>query len=438
MAVVSLSLTPSCVHALPGEEVRLEIEGGSGDYSYSATGGRLFMDEDLGNTLYFSADSEDTFYIWLTDGEDMAYSCVDTGSGGRFVAFSAIPSSVTLRVDESLRLAFRAYRKDGTWEAVSDPDEYTISPENINIVEYDDGVLYGVSPGKATIKFEYEGLEAEVDVEVKEALRALVADPSSITLEKGSETYFNLILVTSGGRRQDVTDDASISVKDPSIAELSAGEARIIAKEVGITALEASYGQAVVFIPITVLPSQALGVMPSEITLEPGEEWMIRPYGGRPPYRVVAETGKIATSKGGVFVYSPGAGGGGEDTITVIDDAGDEVTCQVRVIEPLKVTPSEVTARAGEIQEFRAVGGDGTYYWMVNHGELSTFSGEEVEYTPPERLGKHVVTVFDSSGHSAEAVVWAGKGVSVSPGTVFLVPDEEVEIAIVGGLPPMP
>ena len=422
-----LSISPKCVYASPGEEVEFSLSGGSGSYIWESTGGNVTFRND---TLVFEGNEEGVFYLWVTDGREMAYGCVNTVLEGRISELVVIPSRLILREGESYRLSIVGYKSDGTWVDVDTPDSVDVSPSGI--VEFENSKIIAKSVGKAKVKIGYQGVETTIEIEVKESPKVLIVEPPSISLEKGKTAGLKVFEVTPGGDKVDITVDSEVYPEDPEIVDIKPSKV-VVAKKPGITRIFVSYGGASTKVPVTVSPVKPFEISPKDAVLELGDTVVFTIYGGTPPYRFNVRNGSVRWEKGRC-IYTPNITG--EDVLIVEDSQGNIASANILVLRPLTLTPSEVSVTTEESVVFRVDGGSGNYTWAVTQGTLNSTHGREVLYTPPREIGEQTITVMDSYGYQAEAYIWVGKNLVVSPGFSFISPGDKVKLTILGGKSP--
>jgi len=120
--------------------------------------------------------------------------------------------------------------------------------------------------------------------------------------------------------------------------------------------------------------------------------------------------------------------------LTVTDESDNQTQAEVEVVAPLEVTPKRAVVKGGETIELRASNGDAPYFWSMTKGDLTDNQGEQVTYTAPDRIGLHTVTVTDEMGNSQDILILVGDELSLSQQQLFLVPKDETQIQILGGV----
>jgi len=101
----------------------------------------------------------------------------------------------------------------------------------------------------------------------------------------------------------------------------------------------------------------------------------------------------------------------GKHEITVKDSADKSAMAIVEVIQPtLSISPKLIYLAPNGIKSLSVVGGTPEYVWSVDAGNLSTGSGDSINYIAPDMSGRYQITVSDGQGKTglAEAIVTAG------------------------------
>lgn len=179
---------------------------------------------------------------------------------GPEVSLSVDPSNVTIEKGKTATVKVTQTTKKG--ETSTDKDvtaeaTYTMADEAIASAE--EGVITAKAPGETTMTISYEGKEVTVAVTVVEGEPepepeiSLTVNPQSVTIEKGKTVSVAVTQTTKIGdevTEEDVTEKATYSVSDTSIATAEAGV--ITALAAGETTVTITYGENEVTVAVKV------------------------------------------------------------------------------------------------------------------------------------------------------------------------------------------
>jgi hypothetical protein len=177
--------------------------------------------------------------------------------------------------------------------------------------------------------------------------------------------------------------------------------------------------------------------------------------GGTPPYAVTATGGevtKIVDSDGDdIFEFTfipPDVKIKGSEFINLYDSSGQQKKIMVEIInsnvddedcDGPKITPKLITTIIGSTKklEFKAFGGIKPYNWGVSEGHFTEANdGANVLYSPPNKLGKYQITVYDRKGKQDTAEIHVVPEICVTPGKAYLFPNQSVPLQVCSGTAP--
>jgi|GEM_PF-3986688 len=109
----------------------------------------------------------------------------------------------------------------------------------------------------------------------------------------------------------------------------------------------------------------------------------------------------------------------GKQEVILQDSAGCSAVGIVEVIQgSISVSPQMAYLAPGEVTNFAASGGTGTYTWTAQAGTLGSQDGTRASYQAPSKPGIYVLSVTDSAGVTGYARMWIGSDVIKTDGSV--------------------
>ncbi|MEA2061675.1 MAG: DUF1566 domain-containing protein [Thermodesulfobacteriota bacterium] len=170
-----------------------------------------------------------------------------------------------------------------------------------------------------------------------------------------------------------------------------------------------------------------LVLSPSQLYVAPGEQKRFSVIGGKPPYTVVTDTGKIFED-GEAFIYEAGKVKGDYE-IRVSDAAGNQAGLHVQVSLPLWVSPQTAYLLPNNSKQFKLTGGvgkDEDIYIYALKGDVPAHPvNRGFEYTAPGETGQDVVMVTDSDGtHTRVEVEVISDKFFITPSRTALLQEE--------------
>jgi MYXO-CTERM domain-containing protein len=179
-----------------------------------------------------------------------------------------------------------------------------------------------------------------------------------------------------------------------------------------------------------------LSVKPTSATVPPRGPQAFVPFGGSGGYQWSVSTNASGATIDHLGRYKAGATPNVTDVVTLSDSAGASVTATVQVGPALSVSPAAPSVAPLGTVAFTTAGGSGTgnaWAISVNHsgGTIDAASGAYKAGGTPNV--SDTVTVTDSVGNSATAIVSVGRGVSISPATPATPPLGSITFSASGG-----
>ncbi len=287
-ALESLTLTPGQATLPKTTTLRLVA---TGTYSDSTT-------RDLTSVVSWASSDPSIATVGTSPGNEGIVTGVSTGvttitasylgkvpsatitvSRAPLTALSVDPPSAS--VPKGVTQPFRALGSfdDGSTADVTAEVVWSSSDANVAAVSNAQGTngrATGMNVGSATISATLSGKTASAAMSVTPAvLVSLEVTPSAVSLPKGSSANLALTSIWSDGTKQDVTDAATWSSSDPSVASVSmapGSAGRITANAVGSATVTASYGgkSASAGVAVTAAALQAIEVTPTAPSIAKG------------------------------------------------------------------------------------------------------------------------------------------------------------------------
>ena len=426
----TLAITPNQVHSKLDKTLQFTASGGNGNFFWAATGGEL---TENGNTATYKVTKEGVFYIWVSDGFGFAWSLVDSSSvKDATVLLRLNPSRLNLAVGDTQAISAQAYKGDGSSKNVL--GDVLLEIENSEIAQVTQkGHITARAVGKTKLIGTYQNHTAEVIVTVEQQQQdVLQVEPEILILSEGEKSAVKVYFVSKTGRKT-IIEDAVLTSKDINIATVSNNIVTGVAK--GSSSLQVSVGDANTAIPVVVRSIAPLSITPSNVTLEKGKTIEFSINGGKSPYEMTASKGAVNAKSANTFIYSSEQSGD-DISLTVTDKDGNQVQATVNVVEPLTVTPTRAIVTTQEVVKLTASGGYGDYVWTYTQGEADRQDGDTINYTAPNVSGWHTVTVRDELANNQQVLILVGNELSLSEEQLFLVPEDSVELNVLGGVAP--
>ncbi|WP_177428665.1 WD40 repeat domain-containing protein, partial [Candidatus Venteria ishoeyi] len=421
-----LSLSPDLRYAAPGSIVELQAEGGNGQYIWSTPAGNLQSD---GANARFTVTEPGVFYIWVSDGQQFAWSVVDATQQDEVVLLRIVPETIQLTTQGQRGISVLGYTQHGQEINLSDVTQLNLSDSTF--AQLDGTQLHAVAAGQTRLTAQYRHLNQYITVEIVPPTQILQTTPTALVINEGDSQPVEIYLRDQDGNKTPVYD-ALVTMADNHIANYSNGQ--VFGLQSGITQLLVQLGGISLPVSVTVRPTPPFAITPAQVVSDEATRLSFNLSGGQGPYELSASKGGLLQQVGNNYLYQ--AGGIGDVTLTAIDSLGTLSTAQLSIVPPLQVTPGQATLQAGETLQLNVSGGDGNYTWTATRGDLSSISGNHVTYTAPSGVGLHTVMVRDNLGLNLEIPVLVGDTLRLSPSLLFLKPNQQNTLTIVGGTPP--
>jgi hypothetical protein len=177
--------------------------------------------------------------------------------------------------------------------------------------------------------------------------------------------------------------------------------------------------------------------------------------GGTPPYAATVTGGeitKIVDSDGDdifefTFIPPDIESNGSSEFINLLDSSGQQKKIMVEITNSkiddddchIGITPKSATTIIGNKKplDFKVIGGIKPFEWVVSEGHLTEANdGATVLYSPPNKIGKYQITVYDRKGKQDTAEINVEPPICVTPGIAYLFPNQSVPLKICGGTAP--
>lgn len=398
---VSLTVTPANVQLAPGETQQLTVVANFADGTK----------KDVTNSVkYMSGDTSlaivDTKgLISIPNGASNGRVVITSSYAGlkaettvnvekRVASLTVSPGAVALKPGNSQQLVATATYTDGTTEDVTNKSIYKTNNSNLVSVNAN-GVLTvpkTASGGTATIEVSYGGKSAVVNVTVP-YLTGISIEPKSVQLKPGQTQQVKAIAVYSDGSTQDVTNEASFSSSDTSLATVDGNGLVTIPNTArgGTVYIRGNYGgkggAATFTIPQPPVVS-GLAFTPGQLTLRQGESTQVKviaTYSDGTTEDVTAKA-NLSSSDTNQVVVDPATG-----TVHVLDSAaggtvyirgnyggkGGAVTLTIPALPTvvsLTLTPASKTVKPGDTVQMQVIANysDGTQKDVTSQASLKS------------------------------------------------------------------
>jgi hypothetical protein len=193
--------------------------------------------------------------------------------------------------------------------------------------------------------------------------------------------------------------------------------------------------------------SLPLALNVTAVTLMEGDSWTFVVSGGKPSYTWSLNDVPVdpppAPDDSFTYLFSSA----GSYTVSVTDSIGASQAATVTVVPfvasaPLAITPTAATVAVNGTAYFTALGGSGSYTFMVSGGGTITATANPATYTAPGSAGPRTVSLSDDGGATfpvaaTVTVVPLAQSVVLSPDspTVSAIYDT-IQFTVTGGTAP--
>ncbi|RKZ36784.1 MAG: hypothetical protein DRQ49_17345 [Gammaproteobacteria bacterium] len=425
--IATLKITPlQVLNAKIGQRLSFTASGEKDKFFWATTGGEL---DYTGSEATYTVSEKGVFYIWVSDGENFAWSLVDATKS--LVLLSISPETLNLWTGETQAVSVKGYRADGSWIDLT--QETTLKVDSTSIAQVlKEAKIKGKREGETTLFADYQDMQAEINIQVQDKTTFLKVEPELLLLHEGSSSPVTIYSVNLAGEKT-LFSEAKLSILDENIASINGSKVKGL--KMGATWLEVrtSDEENALPIPVVVRSRPQLDITPAIAVIELGNPVPFTVTGGQFPYEMSTDQGYVQNQDESTFIYQSNELG--EALLIATDSDGEEAEAQVKIVAPLSVTPKQAVLDRGNKITIDANGGERPYEWVVTSGELKS-AGKTANYTAPSRSGLHTVTVIDALGNSEAVLILVGDALSLSQQKVFLAPGEMTQIKVLGGIPP--
>ena len=170
-----------------------------------------------------------------------------TGCSGFFVdpslsSITITPSSPTVSVGDTLQLKATGTYSDSSTKTLGSSDVSWSSSDTSIATVSSGGLVTGVSSGSPTITAESGSISADVSVNVTlDNVTKITVSPSSASVSAGTYKQFDATATLSGGGTSDVTDTATWTSSDTTVATVGSSTGYVTTLVAGQTTITASY-----------------------------------------------------------------------------------------------------------------------------------------------------------------------------------------------------
>ncbi|MBI3089963.1 MAG: hypothetical protein HYY96_04795 [Candidatus Tectomicrobia bacterium] len=487
-----VTLTPATANLNAGDSIEMNARGGTGLFSWTATGGTF--SSTAGATVTFTPPSiSGTYTVTATD---TAAASANANVTVTAVRFDISPASAQLGLGEEARFNAIGGTPPYSWSVggggVVDPTSTSTSQEtvtyfapsnsrvdmltaidargNIATAEIIVGTALSLTPTSANVGFggqvrfeavggvaplNWRATQGTFDTNTGRAVNFTApaqAGSFQVTVSDGANhsatadiTVANFPVVTPQrvfGRAGSSHTFTALGGTPPYTWSANAGPlgttsgpsttwtAPAVGGEYTITLTDAQ-GLSV---PATAFIDLPLRITPENAAVNTNTQVTLAASGGIPPFNWTASAGDFDSTTGGSVTYtSPNTFG--TETVTVRDSADTSASATINVVAPLRITPEFASVARNGTQRFNAVGGRAPYSWSVEAGDLSSTEGQSVVYTAPS-IGDQdfLVTLTDNTGQQVTATVAVDRRLRITPTSATVEPGGRRRFVAQGGV----
>jgi len=424
-----LSISPDFTTLYAGEQEIFTASGGSGQYTWEFSQGRLSKTE--GSSVTYTAP--------LCAGCDAFVTVFDDSGNSDRAEIKVLPPIGLLITPGTVKLSPCAEREFKVTNAEG-PISWTTSSGNIidkGIVDNAYTAIYTVPETEG----EYEVFATEIMNPARigtafiTAFGSCIGDelvgeitPENVILPPGGEHKFRLS-AGDNGNIQWTTTGGYISEHGEYTAPEAIGDYEVKAYFDVAGNYRTAY-VTVADVPVVTPKNSSVGIN-GETTLEV--------KGGVPPYQWTATDNSCSITRDSGKSVTYRCSQSGEMTITVSDNIGQNSEAKIHVNLPLKPNPENLYVIPGQTEKVGVTGGLPPYTWKPDKGKIDDLflkKTDERVYSAPPVLGNDVITITDSNNASVEIKVRILLPLSVTPQELLIKPAETQTISVVSGTPP--
>ncbi len=174
-----------------------------------------------------------------------------------------------------------------------------------------------------------------------------------------------------------------------------------------------------------------LNISPTQKDLAVGNKVLFIITGGALPYKEIIADRGVIDSLGNYT--APSEVGNSKDLVTVIDTENNRVTASLNIKSSVRIDPPTATLAVNRTITFTANDGVGPYTFTVkdNVGQVGLTTGS---YRAPGNPGVAEVTVKDSLGNTATAIVTINQELDINPKNINLAVSKPGSFTSTGGV----
>ena len=404
-----LTLSPQVLRLSAGEDSEIYVKGGKSPYV--ATSSEIAVGNVVDGLLSFKAPkAAGQYQITFKDdmGQETAALVIVSGSG----ELAVTPETVSISPGEHVTLTATGGSGNYTWTAEAGK---LLSTSGRSVIYLAPDVI-----GTYAVTVSDQGKKAEVTVTVSGELNLT---PLIISVVLGDKNPIRFKTLGGVPAYEWWAESGDIKPSDETgTVALFTPPAETGRFEVKVTD---GNGQIVTALVNVV---SVLAVTPQKAVVTPGETRTFSVTGGQSPYTWNASQGDLSQTQGSSVAYTA-PDQRGEYTITVRDNLGIESKITVIASLGVYISPASNVVAIGERVRFKASRGTPPYDWPDGS------QGEEWS-TTYDKTGRYEVTVSDSSGDTALAVVRViNDSLFLTPTVLHLKPGESAHFSVKGGSP---
>ncbi|NGQ97126.1 S8 family serine peptidase, partial [Brevibacillus sp. SYP-B805] len=354
-------------------------------------------------------------------GQSKTISITVSGQDVTLRSISVSQSTVTIMEGQAQRIYVTARYSDGTEEDVSNSATYESSNPNIASVS-SLGVITGTAPGTATISVRYGGRSDSVTATVQGApVSSVKVNPAQLVMQTGDIWQIYTTAYYTNGKSQDVTDAATYTSSNPTVATVSTGGI-VSAVSPGTAQIVVSYGGQSATVSVSVsgqtVTLVSLAATPSSVSVAMGATQQLAvtaAYSNGSTQNVTSQATYQAANTNIATVSSSGLVTGvaqGSTSVTITfggKTVNVPVTVTAATVQSLAAAPSSVNVATGATQQLTvtATYSDGTTKDVTNQ---ATYQAANTNIATVSSSG--LVTGV-AQGSTSVTITFGGKTVNV-------------------------
>jgi len=413
-ASTPLSINPSFTTLYAGEEENFSASGGSGQYTWETSQGRLSKTQ--GSYVMYSAPR-------CADGCETFVTVSDEYGNSQTAQIKIIPGKLPLLITpetvDSLpsgrMYPFKVTNAEGpiSWTTTGGD----ITEQGIYIAPYTEGKyeIYATEIYSSRQAIAYVTVDNSIQISPKQ----VILPPEGKKQFQLSGANSNVQWTTTAGYI-----DADGNYKAP----------KAIGSYEVVVYFDTAGNHRTAYVEVADVPV----ITPANSSVCLGDEVTLSVDGGISPYHWSATENLCSiinnNSQRNPVTYR--CSQSGEMSITVTDNIGQNTEAKINVCQPLKPAPANLYLIPGQTEKVGIIGGTPPYTWRADKGEIEEDkkSGEKV-YSAPPILGEDVITITDATNVSVDIKVHIFMPLSVTPQELLLKPEQTETVLVVTGNP---